>query len=252
MKIFCRLAGIAVLSVLFTSCIDIFQVIRLSDRGTVEILYRFSIAKMDESAGMGAPSKEEMPLDEVAESLKNHPGVTVSMDSAETDYDATFNLRFSCPADYPGSPDAPMLPAFSTDGMTLYPMQFPDEEKEDEAKEMDEFAMNMLMGMKYKLLIEKRVVPAMKELALVDSSGLELVQAYADLGDYYLVDVPLGLLLKDPGTRLEFRNTTGEKKQPLPPVKRPVQKPAPRPLPPRDGRTETPKEKPEEYQRGGW
>ena len=242
MKIILRIFVIMVLAASLSSCFDILHVVRLGDDGRINVMYRLTFAKLESGTGV-KDAEDEVPVDEMMSEFDGHPEIEADLKTVESEYASSYVMTFRVPAGSGSKERLPLIPHIDANGMILYPMMIPDtgEEKKTQDLAGDEMAMAMLMGIKYTLLVSKEVLGTAGQVFLIDSQKNETPFIVTDIGDYFLVDIPVGLLVKDPDTRLEFR--TGTEKRPLKAAPRP-EKPA-IPAPPPAARENGGK-------RGGW
>ena len=189
-----------------SSCLDAIEYITLDDGGDIKLSFMITLSRGLVEMGSEGESIEDTFEEEVLdpdELSSMIPGATaVDARPIDSDVDYGYLFTFTIPRGYKPEPETPMAPRFSKNGIEIL-LGMPDKGEEAEGGEadsddsMDEMAEAIFSSAKYKIQISKKLLKRASRAYLYNAEGEEFSVDLIDLGDNYLVNLPM-LLVMDP------------------------------------------------------
>ena len=189
---------ICLVSLVFTSCVDIVQTIDFKD-GNYKIGYRLTINKTILAMADEEPSElfDEMDLSDVPE------GISLTKIDTSLDVGLGFDAVVDPKAE---SKTKEFLPKVLKDGRIEIPLIFEEEFTSKESSEYDGksevMAKAMLSSAKWHVYITKKLVPSISKVYLENNYGTQNLE-YFEIGDVFVINIPIILIEKDTHLRLE-------------------------------------------------
>lgn len=199
---FISLIGI---TLLFSSCLSVFQEISLTPEGRVETQVRFSISKAM-LTGLGEMTGDEEDPDELFDTEDgpldpmNTPGLTNTVvDKLDNGIDV--GIHFSgtlgkIPRGL-GPADAPFIPFEEGNTISIGLPPLDEEGEMSSGSDSDEMAGLFFANTRYQLMMDKKLYPVIGSATVV-SGGTEYPAAVTELRYYWLVEFPISYWIQAP------------------------------------------------------
>ena len=188
-----------------TSCLDAIQHITLNRNGDIEISFMLTVSKALFAMGGEGGSVEESFSEDIIdpEELKTliPRAKNVETRLIDSDVDYGYLFKFTVPQDYQPDGDTPMVPRISWDNIEILlgmPMEQPGAEETVEpgpTDEMDEMGEAIFSSAKYKIQISKKLLQRSERAFIKTESGEITNLDLIDLGDTYLVNLPMLMVM---------------------------------------------------------
>ena len=189
------------------SCLDAIQYVTVNNQSEIEMSFMLTISKGLFEMGGGDESVEDtfseevFDPDEISSMIPGARNVEARLIDSDVDYGYLFH--FTLPRGYEAADDTPMVPHIGWDRMEIL-LAFPgdeaeaDEESGEEASmqdSMDEMGEAIFSSAKYKVQISKRLLENAERAYVRESSGEITDLDLVDLGDNYLVNLPMLMVM---------------------------------------------------------
>ncbi|MBI9108701.1 MAG: hypothetical protein JEZ04_18290 [Spirochaetales bacterium] len=201
-KILLTVTGLLIV-IMLTSCLDAIEYITLDKQGNIKLSFMITISKSLFEMGGEGESVEETFEDEIMdpeEISELIPGATnIEARLVDSDIDYGYLFTFTLPRNYQPTPETPMAPRLTKRGMEILLAMSNSEEaqKEESDESMDDMAAAIFSSAKYKVQISKQLLKSASRAYIYTADGEETSVDLVDLGDNYLVNLPMLMIMMD-------------------------------------------------------